>query len=133
MKYRVKPGYRHGVNKQYGPGDIVEIDPQAAAGFLDKLEPVGPEMVVIKEPPPRLWVPDKKTQQVLEEISAPQPPETPIESLVDVIGANLCNLLITNGFYTVESLRGATDEELTKIRGIGPGTVRKLKEAINDR
>jgi hypothetical protein len=54
-KYRVKPGCHHGSwiaegVHQYGPGDIVELDPEAAAGFLDKLELV--------EEPPALPAPD---------------------------------------------------------------------------
>lgn len=40
MQYRVRPGYRHGAQKQYGPGDVVELTEQEAAGFLDKLEPL---------------------------------------------------------------------------------------------
>lgn len=36
--YRVKDGMRHGANNQYGPGDIVELTPEEAAGLLDKLE-----------------------------------------------------------------------------------------------
>ncbi len=36
--YRVRPGYRHGTQNQYGPGDVVELTEVEAAGFLDKLE-----------------------------------------------------------------------------------------------
>ena len=36
--YRVKLGYRHGKNKEHGPGDIVEMTEFEAFGFLDKLE-----------------------------------------------------------------------------------------------
>jgi len=43
MRYRVKPGFRHGAEKQYGPGDIVELSEEEAVGFLDKLEPVQEE------------------------------------------------------------------------------------------
>jgi hypothetical protein len=44
--YRVRPGRRHGAQKQYGPGDIVGPYTDAeAAGFLDKLEPVEAEAV----------------------------------------------------------------------------------------
>lgn len=41
-QYRVRPGFHHGVRSQYGPGDVVEMTPAEAAGFLDKLEPVSP-------------------------------------------------------------------------------------------
>ena len=37
-QYRVKPGYRHGAGKKYGPGDIIEMPEAEARGFLDKLE-----------------------------------------------------------------------------------------------
>lgn len=43
--YRVKPGFLHGAGNQYKPGDIVDLTPPEAAGFLDKLEPVDPEPV----------------------------------------------------------------------------------------
>ena len=36
-QYRVRPGFRHGVGKKYGPGDTVTLTVQEAAGFLDKL------------------------------------------------------------------------------------------------
>ncbi len=35
--YRVKAG-RFGAQKQYGVGDLVELDPAHAVGFEDKLE-----------------------------------------------------------------------------------------------
>lgn len=37
-QYRVRPGYRHGVGKKYGPGDTVTLTEREAVGFLDKLE-----------------------------------------------------------------------------------------------
>ena len=40
--YRVRPGFRHGAQKQYGPGDLVELTAAQAAAFDDKLELVGP-------------------------------------------------------------------------------------------
>lgn len=43
MKYRVRPGFRHGAQRQYGPGDVLEMTEQDAAGFLDKLELVPEE------------------------------------------------------------------------------------------
>lgn len=39
-QYRVKPGYEFGKNKEYKPGDTVELTEEEAAGFLDKLEPL---------------------------------------------------------------------------------------------
>jgi hypothetical protein len=40
-KYRVKLGYTHGAFDQHKAGTILEYTEQEAAGFLDKLEPVG--------------------------------------------------------------------------------------------
>lgn len=36
--YRVRPGFVHGLKNEYKAGDVVEIEPRAAAGFADKLE-----------------------------------------------------------------------------------------------
>lgn len=38
LTYRVKPGFRHGRDNEYGPGDTVELTEREASGFLDKLE-----------------------------------------------------------------------------------------------
>ena len=38
QQYRVRAGVRFGKLKQYGPGDVVEMTAEEAAGFLDKLE-----------------------------------------------------------------------------------------------
>lgn len=46
--YRVKPGYRHGAGKKYGPGDLVELTEVEAAGFLDKLELVTQEAPTVE-------------------------------------------------------------------------------------
>lgn len=35
--YQVRPGYNHGAQRQYGPGAVVELTEDAAAGFADKL------------------------------------------------------------------------------------------------
>lgn len=41
--YRVRPGFRHGKSKQFGPGDVVELTDEEASGFSDKLELVAPQ------------------------------------------------------------------------------------------
>jgi hypothetical protein len=46
---RVKPGRRFGAFKQYGPGDVVEIDAAALPGLADKLEQVPDLPVFISE------------------------------------------------------------------------------------
>lgn len=55
--YRVRPGYRHGWNGRYGPGDTLELTEDEARGILDKLELVqAPAPVVepkaVDEPEP---------------------------------------------------------------------------------
>ena len=39
-RWKVRPGCRFGVRNQYGPGDLVDLTMNEAAGFADKLEPV---------------------------------------------------------------------------------------------
>lgn len=38
--YRVKEGRRFGAGKQYGAGDLVELNEDEAAAFVDLVEPV---------------------------------------------------------------------------------------------
>lgn len=52
-QYKVRPGFRHGVGKKYGPGDTVTLTEQEAVGFLDKLELVKEEKA--SEQPLRFW------------------------------------------------------------------------------
>ncbi len=48
-QYKVRPGFRHGVGKRYGPGDTVTLTEQEARSFLDKLELVKEEKKVVEE------------------------------------------------------------------------------------
>lgn len=73
-KYRVKPGYRHGVGKAYGPGDIVELTEYEAGGFLDKLELVG------------IGSPDDSDPSEVESPPDPSPPGPPQGGDRDVVG-----------------------------------------------
>lgn len=49
QKYTVKPGRKFGKNKEFKPGDVVELTPEEAAGFLDKLTPVA-DPVAVEDP-----------------------------------------------------------------------------------
>lgn len=50
--YRVKAG-RFGAQKQYGVGDLVELDPAHVVGFEDKLELVAPVVEDAPEETPK--------------------------------------------------------------------------------
>lgn len=50
--YRVKPGFVHGLKNEYKAGDTLDLEPQAAGGFADKLELVEVEPVPVVEQPP---------------------------------------------------------------------------------
>lgn len=50
FEYEVRPGFRHGAQRQYGPGDRVVLSKAQAVAFDDKLELVGPAKVAEPEP-----------------------------------------------------------------------------------
>lgn len=104
-KFMVKPGCRFGAVDQYGPGDIVELSEQEAAGFADKLAP------------------------------APAAPATAPASLAvdlpDALGGlpeGVVEALATGGFVAVDQVRQASDAALLALPGIGRATVRKIRE-----
>lgn len=57
MRYRVRAGFRHGARREFGPGDVLELTEQEAAGFLDKLEPVDDDDAPAA---PEIVAPDKE-------------------------------------------------------------------------
>lgn len=50
FEYEVRPGFYHGAQRQYGPGDRVVLSKAQAAAFDDKLKLVGPAKVAEPEP-----------------------------------------------------------------------------------
>ncbi len=124
--YRVRDGYRFGVGKQYGPGSIVSLTETEASGFLDKLEHMG---VVRVEVP-----------VVIEEMAAPDEaaPVVPAEIIPDEWllfdelskNLNMIRVLMENGYTTPDSVRGASDEELLALRGIGPKALATLRSIL---
>jgi predicted flap endonuclease-1-like 5' DNA nuclease len=58
--------------------------------------------------------------------------EAPITSLREVkeIGPDLVEKLEESGIYSLEDLRGANDQDLLKIDGIGSATLRRIREQI---
>lgn len=123
MRYKVKPGFRFGNRKQYGEGDIVHLSEQEAAGFLDKLEPV----------------PDAPTMLIVNPAPFPAPAPAPI--LVPDAWAHIdfgdlskslhmISLLVEAGFTTPDHVRGANDDELLAIKGIGGKSLAVLRSVL---
>lgn len=77
-RYRVKPGFRHGRNKQYGPGDTVELTEREARGFLDKLEYAGEDQALTID-----W---GTVPEVTATMPSPEPEPTP-EPEPEAVGA----------------------------------------------
>ncbi len=114
-KYVVLPGFRFGASKQFGPGDVVELAPEDAASFLDKLAPLADE-------------------------PAPVTPVTaPDTGAVVVDNANwgrlaenlkLVRVLQDAGYRTPGMVQMATDEELLALDGIGPKSLAVVREVL---
>ena len=65
FEYEVRPGFRHGAQRQYGPGDRVVLSKAQAAAFEDKLKLVGPA------PAPEVKAEEVKAEEVkAEEVKA---------------------------------------------------------------
>lgn len=75
--YRVRPGFTHGLKDEYKAGDTLDLEPQQARGFADKLELV--EVTPVPTP----------------EQSAPVVAEQPVEEalLFDVGGSTVAAVL----------------------------------------
>lgn len=99
-KYVVRPGFTHGANEQYGPGDIVELTVQEYRGFEDKLAPI-------------------------EEVDLVNPVQ-PTPSALKLSAAER-KALAAAGLDTDEKITAASDEELLAIDGIGPKSVDKIR------
>lgn len=108
--YRVKPGYRHGISRVYGPGDAVELTEVEAAGFLDKLELVE-----------GLAVSPGKLRNEIE--------PTPLASL-DGLDRDILDILADADITTVEKVMALDDEVLLAIHNIGPARLKAIREAV---
>ncbi len=122
--YRVREGYRFGVGKQYGPGNIISLTEKEATPFLDKLEHMG---VVRVEVP-------------VEEVAAPlvSEPAVVVAAIPDewllfdelAKNLNMIRVLTENGYTTPDSVRMASDEDLLALKGIGPKALATLRSIL---
>jgi hypothetical protein len=99
-EFRVKPGLYFGYANQYGPGAVVILTDEEAAGFLDKLE-------LVTAP--------------VEEPSAP----TGWGDLDAKIVASL-----EAAGLTPAAVPTMADDALLAITGIGPATLLKIRSAL---
>lgn len=49
-------------------------------------------------------------------------------SLYDVYGDELADLLISGGILTPDAVKYASDDELLVVKGLGPATVKRIRE-----
>jgi hypothetical protein len=52
-----------------------------------------------------------------------------VVSLQDIYGDELADLLISGGKLTPLAVKNASDDDLLDIKGLGPATVKKIREA----
>lgn len=125
--YRVKPGYRHGMNNEYGPGDIVELTDHEAAPLYFKLEAIRGEpaaMAALRQAQDTTQVgaSEEPARQSWPEASG----ETDLERL---LGEDLAAKLAAAGIDTLAEVRAASDKELEQIPGVGRATLKTIREA----
>lgn len=108
--YMVKAGRRFGGDNQYGPGDKVELSPQEAAGFLDKLS--GPLAEEVAEP---------------DAGGGTNPPAGDL-SWGD-LAAKTVTALEAAGM-TPATAKAASDDDLLAIEGIGPAALVAIRGAF---
>lgn len=119
-KYRVRPGCRFGSYNEIGPGEVVELTAEEAAGVLDKLEPAGKQAAAQKSNPPS----DKGKGKGK---GSPAPgdggKETPPQ--VDPVIAKVIDL---TGVEAPEELSLLSDEDLKSVKGINPAVLKKIRQ-----
>lgn len=125
--YQVRPGYRHGKDGQYGPGDKIELSVEEAAGFLDKLE--------LAQAPTVAELVDGLTV-VAEGVIG--------NASTDAAGGDSLNMIepwrgleakiviaLEAGGVTPAMVATLSDEELLSVAGIGPATLSKIRAAFS--
>ena len=73
-------------------------------------------------------------QEELPETSVTQaddvtPPKEKPSDIADIVGAPVATALEQAGYTTLKAIIAASDEELTAVKGVGVGSVKKLREA----
>jgi len=131
--YRVRPGYRHGARKEYGPGDMVQLTVTEAAGFADKLEYAGPD------PDPVPLTPSMSLNDIegggveAFRVNPDNADGGPVGSEIDPWGGlntALVRLLRLAGYDTPEAVRATADDDLLAVKGIGAKAVALIREKV---
>lgn len=110
--YEVKPGFTHGLNEMYGPGDKVLLSPEEARGFLDKLRPCDPPADQLRT------VGLGDGGQGADNVTQ-----------WGALAPKLAEILVALGL-TPEQVQAKSDEELLAIDGIGPAALKAIREAF---
>jgi transcription termination/antitermination protein NusA len=76
---------------------------------------------------------EEKRQEVEQQMSAlVGGTSTPLESIKEELGDNIFDKLTAGGVATIEAIADMTPEELEQIEGIGPKSIEKIAEAVNN-
>ncbi len=111
--YRVKPGHTFGQHPYKTGGQVVELKPSEAAGFLDILEPVDGLIVPQVAPTPASTSDEASTG------TGSLPEDFPYRAK-----------LVAAGLASLEEVNAASDEQLEGIKGIGLTGVTKIRAAL---
>lgn len=123
--YRVKPGFRHGKSKEYGPGDNIELSVEEASGFLDKLELVDSTSSSTGD----------DGQQPPNGDDGNQQPPNGGDNLNTIepwrgLEAKIVIALEAGG-VTPAMVTTLTDDELLSVAGIGAASLAKIRSAFS--
>lgn len=153
MRYRVREGKQFGANHKYGPGDIVRLTEYEAKGFLDLLildnnqEKERHDLAVApgtagtageQVPAPNDAESSANTDDNTKTVENPDDDEqdtTPTPTLSELWEASAPTLaprileVLARHQLAPAVVAGMTDEALMGLDGIGPSTVRAIREA----
>lgn len=130
-KYMVREGKVFG-RQRLRSGALVELTPFEAEPFLDLLRPVSDAelaamdahnaVLAIADAPAALGVSVAEKTGV-EDDPAPKP-------AFSRLPGEIVDLLVGYGFTTETHVAAATDEELLKVKGIGPSALSRIRSLI---